>query len=516
MKSKTMNNSKQMTINMLAAVVSFTINVGINFFLTPYLVKELGTEAYGFIGLANNFVQYASIITAALNSMSGRFISIEYHKGNIHKASRYFSSVLVANGVIAIVMLLAGAIVTLTLDCFLDVPANLVTSVKITFALTFLTFVISVITAIFTTAAFVRNKLYINSIRDIASNSFKLILVVALFSFLPAQLYFLALATLASGVFLLITNITVKRKILPDVKIKPSLFSFKLVKNILSAGVWCSVGYLCNALNTGLDLLICNVTVGATMMGLLSIAKTVPHCIDNLITTISNIFTPRFTILYAKGEKDKLVSENKFSTKILSFIMTVPLAGFMAFGYNFYTLWQPTKSPEEVQIIQTLSVLACISFLCTCHSKTLYSLFTVCNRLKPSVLISFISGVLNVIIVLILVNFTDLGVYAIAGVSSVLISLKALVFVPLYAAYILEIKLTTYYPSIIRGWICFFAVLILFMVINHFATIGSWITLIAVCVASALIGYIISLPIIFSKSEIVKLKATVMKKLKKG
>lgn len=516
MKSKTINNSKQMTINMLAAVVSFSINVGINFFLTPYLVKELGTEAYGFIGLANNFVQYASIVTAALNSMAGRFISIEYHKGEIDKASRYFSSVLVANGVIAMVMLLAGAIVTLTLECFLNISPDLVNSVKITFALTFLTFVVSVITAIFTTAAFVRNKLYINSIRDIISNSLKLILVIGLFSFLPAQLYFLALATLASGIFLLITNITVKKKILPEVKIKPSLFSFKLVKNILSAGVWCSVGYLCNALNTGLDLLICNITISATMMGLLSVAKTIPHCIDNLITTISNIFTPRFTILYAKGEKDKLVSENKFSTKVLSFIMTVPLAGFMAFGYDFYTLWQPTKTPEEIQIIQTLSVLACISFLCTCHSKTLYSMFTVCNKLKPSVLISFGSGVLNVILVLILVNFTDLGVYAIAGVSSVLISIKALTFVPLYTAHILKVKPTTYYSSIIRGWICFFVVLIFFMGINHFVTIGNWLTLIVACGASALVGYVISVPLIFSKKEMGKLKTTVMKKLKKG
>lgn len=516
MKSKTMNNSKQMTINMIAAVVSFTINVGINFFLTPYLVKELGTEAYGFIGLANNFVQYASIITAALNSMSGRFISIEYHKGNIDKASRYFSSVLVANSVIAIVMLLAGAVVTLTLECFLDVPAELVNSVKITFALTFLTFVISVITAIFTTAAFVRNKLYINSLRDIASNSFKLIMVIGLFSFLPAQLYFLALATVASGIFLLITNITVKRKILPEVEIKPSLFSFKLVKNILSAGVWCSVGYLCNALNTGLDLFITNVTLGATMMGLLSIAKTVPHCIDNLITTLSNIFTPNFTVLYAKGEKEKLISENQFSSKLLSFIMTVPLAGFMAFGYDFYSLWQPTKTPDEIQIIQILSVLACLSFLCTCHTKTLYSMFTVCNKLKPSVLISLCSGILNVILVLILVKFTDLGVFAVAGVSSVLISIKATVFVPLYTAHIMEVKLTTYYPSIIRGWICFFAVLILFIAINHFIIIGSWLVLIAVCLVGALIGYVISLPLIFSKKEMSKLKSTVMKKLKKG
>lgn len=185
-------------------------------------------------------------------------------------------------------------------------------------------------------------------------------------------------------------------------------------------------------------------------MGLLSIANTVPHCIDNLITTIANIFTPRFTILYAKDNTDLLVEETKFSSKIMSFLMTAPLAGFIAFGNKFYTLWQPTKSPDEITIIQILSVLVCISYLFTCHTRTLSSLFTVCNKLKASVLISLVCGVLTVIIVLLLIHFTPLGVYAIAGVSSVFIGLKAIVFVPLYAAHILKIKLTTYYRSIFR------------------------------------------------------------------
>ena len=465
---KKLSTSKQMAINMVAAIVSFLIGTGINFVLAPYLVKELGSETYGFIGLANNFVQYATIVTSALNSMSGRFISIEYSKGNIDKASRYFSSVLVADLIIAGVLLLVSSIITFNIEFILNVPENLVDSVKILFAFTFATFIISVITAIFTTAAFVKNKLYINSLRDIASNTLKLLLVVILFSFFPAKVYFLAMASLASGIFLL------------------------------------------------LDLLICNLTLGAGLMGLLSIANTVPHCIDNLITTIANIFTPRFTILYAKDNTDLLVEETKFSSKIMSFLMTAPLAGFIAFGNKFYTLWQPTKSPDEITIIQILSVLVCISYLFTCHTRTLSSLFTVCNKLKASVLISLVCGVLTVIIVLLLIHFTPLGVYAIAGVSSVFIGLKAIVFVPLYAAHILKIKLTTYYRSIFRGWFCFAVVITMFIFINSFVHANSWISFLLLCAASGLAGYAVSVPLIFSRKELVLIKDKIKKKFKKS
>lgn len=505
-----------MTVNMAAAVVSFVISTGINFILTPVLVRELGSDTYGFIGLANNFVQYATIVTAALNSMSGRFISIEYNKGNIEKASKYFSSVLIADMIIAAVMLFAASLIVLNLDSILVIPDGLASTVKLTFAITFATFIISIITAIFTTAAFVKNKLYINSIRDIISNAIKVLIIFLLFSLFPAKLYFLAVASLASGIFLLAANITVKRKILPDVKMSVKLFDISYVKAILSSGVWNSVANLSNALNTGLDLLICNITLGPGPMGLLSISVTVPHCISQLITTIANIFTPRFTILYAKDKKDKLVEEAKFSQKIVSLIMTAPLAGFIAYGVKFYTLWQPTKSHEDILVIQILSALACISYISICHTRTLYSLFTVCNKLKANVLVSLAIGVVTVGCVLLLVTFTPLGVYAIAGLSSILISLKAMIFVPLYASHILDVKKTVFYPTIIRGWICFGVLCALFFAINSVIPSKNWLTFFGLCVGSGIAGYVISVPLILSRSETKRLKAKIVSKLKKA
>lgn len=513
------STGKQMSINLIATIIAFGVNVGINFFLTPYLVKSLGTEAYGFIGLANNFVQYATIITAALNSMSGRFISIAYHNGEKEKASKIFSSVLIADLFLAAVLLVGTSVLTLYIDSILNVPAELVTSVKITFGITFLTFVVSVVTAIFTTAAFVKNRIDINSVRDIISNLIKVALVVALFTFLPPQLYYIALATLGSGIFLLTANITVKKKILPDVEISFKKFEFGLVKTLLAAGVWLSFSQLCNVLMSGLDLLICNVALGATITGLLSIAKTVPNCIGNLITTIANIFTPHYTILYAKNNIDGLVKEVKFTSKITSFITTVPITGFIVFGYEFYTLWQPTKTPEEIYMIQVLSILTCLMFLFTCHTQCFMMLSTVCNRMIPPVIMNLIIGVLSTGIVLAIINIFQLGfysVYAIAGVSSLLMSLRSLIFNPIYAAHILKQKKTIFYGTILRGIAAFLFVALFFTAIKQFLLINSWFTLISYCLLFGIIAYFFCIPVLFTKAELQKLKQILMKKLRRA
>lgn len=513
------SSNKQMSINIIASLVSFGVTMGINFFLTPYLVGSLGTEAYGFIGLANNFVQYATIITSALNSMSGRFISVAYHKGNKDKASRLFSSVLVADLIIAGVMLIATGLITAFVDVILNVPSELVTTVKITFGLTFLTYVLSVITAIFTTATYVKNRIDINSVRDIISHLIKVLLVVALFTLFPPQLYYVALATLGSGIFLLVANITVKRRILPDIKIDIKKFEFGLVKTLIAAGVWMSLAQLSNTLLSGLDLLICNLTIGATMMGLMSIAKTVPTSITILISTIANVFAPHYTILYAKNNIPALVKEVKFTSKILSFILTVPLAGFIIFGTDFYTLWQPSKTPDQIRIIQIISVLACVMYLFTAHTQALTMLNSVCNKMKLPVLVALGVGIVSTISVLILVNVFDfndeINAYIITGVSSLLMSLRAIIFIPIYSAYLLKQKKTTFYPTILRGWLTFAVVAVLFIIVHHIVAINSWLMFLLVCFVAGIVGYVISIPLLFNKNEIKNFKGTIFKKLKK-
>ena len=64
---------------------------------TPYLISNLGKDVYSFFPLANNFVNYMSIVIIALNSMAARFISIEIFKSNNVKAQEYISSIFISN-----------------------------------------------------------------------------------------------------------------------------------------------------------------------------------------------------------------------------------------------------------------------------------------------------------------------------------------------------------------------------------------------------------------------------------
>lgn len=102
-----MNKSKQLIINLMASVIVVIVQLFINFWLSPYVIGKLGEAAYGFITLANNFTQYASLLTVAINSMAARFISIEYNRGNENEAQKYFSSVFWFNTILSVAILIS-------------------------------------------------------------------------------------------------------------------------------------------------------------------------------------------------------------------------------------------------------------------------------------------------------------------------------------------------------------------------------------------------------------------------
>jgi hypothetical protein len=133
--------------------------------------------------------------------------------------------------------------------------------------------------------------------------------------------------------------------------------------------------------------------------------------------------------------------------------------------------------------------------------------------------VSIGTGVVSTVLTVLILRFGDLGdngVYVIAGMSSALISLKSAFFVPLYAAHILNVKWWTFLPSILRGWLAFGALSIVFWLIGCFAPIVGWGSFLLVAGGAAILGYGVSLPILFNKKEIRGLLSSVRAKLRRG
>ena len=102
---KRRSDSKAILLNIIWAVLAILVKYAINFLTTPYVTNNIGVEAYGFVSLANTFTSYIDLISIALNSFASRYIAIAYHQNDLKKAEQLYSSVIVADCVLVILLL---------------------------------------------------------------------------------------------------------------------------------------------------------------------------------------------------------------------------------------------------------------------------------------------------------------------------------------------------------------------------------------------------------------------------
>jgi len=493
-----MDRNRQLAINLAAAGVAFAVNIGINFFLSPYIVRTVGVEAYGFWGLANNFINYATIITIALNSMAGRFLAIEVQRNDWKAANRYFSSIFFANAIAVALMLIPATLFVLNINEFIRVPGEIATDVKLLFGLIFINFFINMMALAFSLAPFTKNMVYLRSLRKTESSLLKAGLLLFMFYFFESRLWFLGLAALVTGVYQTMFGFYYTSKLLPDIKLDHSKCERRAIKELLSSGSWNVVNHLGRLLATGFDLLIANLFLGAAPMGVLALSRVIPSLIESMMAAFASVFTPEFTMLYAKNEMKNLTGAIRRSIKILGLVVNVPVAVLIAFGQVFFRLWVPT---QDAGLLHILSVISVFAFVFAGATNSLFSVFIVTNRLRTNSLLVLLTGLLNVVIVILLLKYTELGLLAIAGVSTILITIRNLAFTVPFGAIYIGLPWHSFFPEVGKSVAGFSVIMVLGLLIQKAATIDSWYSLLIAAFVTSAAGFAFNLLVLLNASE---------------
>ncbi|MBY0124245.1 oligosaccharide flippase family protein [Bacillus sp. S/N-304-OC-R1] len=497
-----MNNKKQLSINLIANIMSFTISIGVSFLLTPFLIKHIGKEAYGFFPLANNFVTYINLLVIALNSMAARFIMLEVMKNDIEKANIYFNSVFYSNVIMIIFLVIPLSLIILFMDRFLNVPAALHSEVQLLFSLVFLTFLISVLGSVFHVATVATNRLDLRSYQDMIQSGIKGTLFIFLFAiFLPSIIY-VGIVILSVSVIGNTISIYLTKRLLPKLRLSIVYFNKKAIKELLSSGVWGSFNHLSVILLTGLDLLLANIFYGAAKAGEYSIAQTVPIFIASLIGMLVGVFIPPLATRYANNDNDGFIQEINFSSKVLGVLISVPISGFIVFGDDFYRLWVPG---EDASYLHLLSIIMMAPYLISGSINILFNVNIILNKVKVPSIMLFSTGALNVILMLILIKFTNLGLLAISISSSTLSVIRNCLFTPIYPAKCLSVKWATFYPLIIRNVLTMTVLAGVFYLIKGLINVDQWLDLMIIAFLCGIAGYMISIVISLDKKELKKL-----------
>lgn len=509
-----MNNKKRTIINLVCSMMVMVTNLLIGFVLSPYIVRNIGVEANGFVTLASNFVTYASLIVTALNSMAARYITISYVQKDFKRANLYYNSVFWGNLLIVAILVLPALFFIVKMETIIDVPSNIAVDVKVLFAFVFFNFFISTGLPNWDCGTYVTNRLDRSYIPNVFASVIRCACIFLMMSLLTPKVWYVGCAATILTLITLIANCYNTHLLTPELRIQLSegkpIYSLKAIWELVGSGIWNSISSVGNMLLSGLDLIIANMALGATAMGILSLSKTLPNLMQQLSSSICSVFAPELTINYAKGDMEAVLKDINRAMKLTSVIMTVPFAGIVVLCDRFYQLWVPS---QDATLLQALTILSILGYMFTSGTQILYNVFSTVNKVKENAIAMLLSGVVSTVLTLLLVQYTQLGIYAVAGVSVFVCLVRNMIFtIPMTAKY-LGCLFFQFYSQVGRTILSSGLLIGAGIAVKPFLPQGSWGAFIISAVVIGILGLLINVFLILNRSERAFLRKIMLRKL---
>lgn len=494
-----MSANKQIVKNIICNIAVFIINSSITFFLSPYLIRTLGKEAYSFYPLISNIVQYSNIINTAIGSMAGRFITIEIYGDRIKEAEGYFNSVLLSNWILSLFFSVLTLLGVIFISNILSVPDYLLSDVRWIFFLCSISMILLFNSDLFGLGTYVKNRIDLNSMMRMAAAVTNVTFIIFLFSLFSPSIVYIGIAALASALVSIVINFYLKRVLLPELQIKPfKTFSFTKIRLLVTSGIWNSINQLSNVLLTHIDLLITNVFIGAAATGDFALVKMAPNLIYTLLALLSGSFIPNFNILYAQKKTGELLHEIKKSMKIVGILICVPIGFLLIFAGEFFQLWVPSIDSDYLLWLSFITVLPMIL---GSSINPIFGVFTITNKLKIPSLVLLLAGVMNTLAIFVLLKTTELGIWSIPIVSAFQQGLRNFFFTPIYASVCLKQKLYTFYPTLFKCCLALGIVCVVGIILKELLIHVTWTMLVIKAFLLFVISLFINMYIILNRNE---------------
>ena len=471
MESNKAIDKKQVSINMVANIVSYSANIIISFVLTPFLINTLGKETYSFYPMANTIVSYMSVLMNAMNSMASRFVTVSLVQGKKQEANKYYSSTLAANLIMSAVLLLPMLTVVLLLDTFMEVPINSVAAIKALFALVFASALVNISASVFGIATFAKNRIDLSSLRELVTASLRLVLFFVLYKFFTPSIVYVGIVTLIVAVVNIIFQFNYTRYLLPEIHVRKNSVSWRHTKELLTSSCWNAINTFGNTLLAGMSIILANMLYGAAASGSYSIVNTVPQFVCGVIVMLMGVFYPVITYKYAENDTSGLISEIKNAQKMVGIFGCSVISVFSALAVEFFTLWTPG---EDALFLSRLSFVTIMPHFIISCMWSLTNLNVVMNKVKIPALVTLGSGLANVVISYLTYKLFCPGVISLPLISSILQIMWVGLFIPWYACHNLKVNLATFYPVTFKAIGCSIVVMVCIHFIKELFILNSW------------------------------------------
>ena len=414
------------TSNMLVILTNMAVGV----WMTPYLINHLGLKVYGMIPLVMSFIQYFRIFTTSIANAVTRYVSIYLNKGEVEKGNIYFNSALTALFILCGILLIPIAALSFYFSDIFQVPAGFEAATERLFFIVILTSFITVTSACFYVSPFTMHRFDLYNSILILGKFLQVLIMVLCFTYATPALEYFGLSYFSMAGLILVSLIILSRHLTPELQIRLNLFDRTAVRDMGHMSMWVIINQTGAILYMSVSFIVINLFLGPEANGRFGPIAQIVMLLITFGGTISNTFSPIVYDYIAHDKKDALAIQISRSTKYMGLVIAFPVGLLCGLATPLLERWLgPSFSDLGPMVWLMLG-----SWLATLTTKPMFEVFKGFERVKIPAIVTLFVGILNVCFSIILIYYTNLGIYGIAISLLFCLTGKNLFFTPIYTA----------------------------------------------------------------------------------
>ena len=437
--------SGRFAINLVSNVGQLGLSTIVGAWYVPYLVRKLGPAAYGLIPLASSITSYMALITLGLNSAVGRYLTIALEQEDHQRANLIFNTSFWGSLALTALLLIPAALGTLYLDHIVRVPSGFDLQARWLFVGTTAAFLLNEIKTPFDVSSFCRNRFDLRNLVAISEVLARVSLVVLLFYALTPRINYVGFAIFAGAVISAVGAVWLWKVLTPTLRVDPHFFDLGILRELTATGGWVVVNEIGAILYLSIELLVAIRLFGAEESGQYAAVLQLPLLVRSLGSTVGAVFLPSAFSYFARHDIDGLVAYLCRAVKCLGLMLALPIALMCGFAEPLLRLWLGPGFSHLYPLLFLMGAHLCINV----PIRPLLALPLAANRVKVPALVTMVMGIANLGVALVLAGPMHWGLYGIAAAGAIMLTVKNVLFTPIYSAHVLGKPWTVFF----RGFI---------------------------------------------------------------
>ena len=479
------NSRQQFIINAASNIGLFLINVLIGMWFVPFLILHLGVAAYGLVPLTTTLTSYLSLLTLSLNGAMGRFLTIELKNGEFSTANRIFNTALFTSfGLSGLVLFISLIIVSATPKLF-NIPVGQEIEAQALLGLVALSFVVTTIESNFSVSTWALNRFDIRNGWALMNRLVQVSIVGLLFSFLDAHLWYVGFGILCAALASFAGSVLIWRYLTPQLSINLRLFDRFQLRQLTGMSGWMFINQVGSLLFLNIDLIVVNRFFGSEAGGKYGAVLQLSAYVRTFANMLAGVLTPTMVAKFGVNDVKGISEVSRQSVKLLGLVLALPVGLSCGFSKPFLSIWLGPSFEDLASLMILLSAHLCVNLAVL----PLFSVQVAYNKVRWPGIVTLVGGLANLALAISLVKWGKFGMLGVAIAGAITLTIKNILFTPIYSAIIQKIHWWKYFPAIMPAALGTIMVSSLAYMTTQLFILDSWMELVlAGVVVSSLFG----------------------------